>query len=266
MRSATFIALFLAALAAAAQPKTETVAAFDRYIASAESRNRSEESSRASFLYLDSLPSATRRNAEARLHRGEVIVEKIGDTPQEIPGGLIHDWVGTAFLPGATLPQVLALVQNYDHFSRYYQPDVQASRLLSRDGDDFRIFMRLRKHKVITVILDAGFDVHYANLDSTHWYSTSRSTQIAEADGADHGFLWRLNSYWRFVQVDDGVILQCEAISLTRDIPSGLGWLVRPFVTSIPRESLEFTLSATRTTATERSVLGTQHSALNPKH
>jgi hypothetical protein len=42
------------------------------------------------------------------------------------------------------------------------------------------------------------------------------------------------------------VYVQLEAISLTRDIPDGLGWLIRPFVTSIPRESLAFTLTRTR--------------------
>ena len=140
----------------------------------------------------------------------------------------------------------LAVVQDYDHLSRYYSPDVQASRLVAHRGDDYQIFMRLRKHKVITVVLDTDYDVHYGALDANHWYSESRSTRIEEAGGGDHGFLWRLNSYWRFEQVDDGVIVQCEAISLTRDIPTGLGWMIGPFVTSIPRESLEFTLTATR--------------------
>jgi hypothetical protein len=43
------------------------------------------------------------------------------------------------------------------------------------------------------------------------------------------------------------VYVQCEAISLTRDIPTGLNWLIAPFIESIPKESLEFTLQATRT-------------------
>jgi hypothetical protein len=42
------------------------------------------------------------------------------------------------------------------------------------------------------------------------------------------------------------VYVQCEAISLSRDIPAGLGWLIAPFIESIPRESLEFTLRSTR--------------------
>src|SRR5205807_8610257 len=92
-------------------------------------------------------------------------------------------------------------------------------------------------------------------------YSRSVSTRIAEVVdpgqpgerekpvGHDGGFLWRLNSYWRFVERDGGVFVECESISLTRDIPTGLGWMIGPFVTSIPKESLEHTLGSTRSAA-----------------
>ena len=236
------------ALPSLAEPKPDTVKAFEQYVAAAEARIRNEESgAHPSNIGQGGAPGflAVDPN-DARLRRGEVLVEKVGDTPQAVSGGLIHDWVGTAFIPGAAVAQVLALVQDYNNLARYYQPDVQASRLVSRTDDDFHIYMRLRKHKVVTVLLDTEYDVHYGRLDEEHWFSESRSTRIREVDGGDHGFLWRLNSYWRFVQVGDGVIVQCEAISLTRDIPTGLGWIVRPFVTKIPRESLEFTMSSTR--------------------
>ena len=230
---------------AIAQPGPRTVAAFDRYMATAEARIQVEQRSPDEFLFVDSLPAAERRDTQARLRRGEVLVHKVGNTPWEIPGGLIHDWVATAFIPGASVAQVVALVHDYDHLARYYAPDVMESRLIAHRGDHDRIFMRLRKHKVIAVVLDTEYDVRYGGLDPTHWFSDSRSTKIVESGGGDHGFLWRLNSYWRFVQADGGVLVQCEAISLTRDIPGGLGWLIRPFVTSIPRESLEFTLRST---------------------
>ena len=243
-----------ATLPAWAGPTRATVAAFDRYVAVAEARIAGEESSRKLFLRIDELSSADRQQNEARLRRGEVIVEKVGNSPDEVSGGLIHDWIGTAFLPGAKVADVLALVQDYDHLSRYYQPEVEASRLASRADDDFRIFMRLRKHKIITVVLDTDYDVHYGRLDAGHIFSSSHSTKIREVGDSDHGFLWRLYTYWRFVQASDGVIVQCEAISLTRDIPTGLGWMIRPFVTSIPRESLEFTLRATRLAVSQRAV------------
>lgn len=133
-----------------------------------------------------------------------------------------------------------------------------SSKLISRNGDNFRILLRLHEHKVITVVIDSEYDVRYGRLDAARQFSWSRSTrmtEIADAGGAhehavsaadNHGYMWRLISYWRFSQVSDGVVVQCEAISLTRNVPTGLGWLIGPFVREIPRESLETTLKQTR--------------------
>ena len=234
-----------------------TTEAFNRYVAAAEARILKERKS--SFLRMASLNAAERADVLRRLQASEIVIEREGNTPEQIPNGLIHDWVGTVFIPKATVAQVMVLVCNYDHTANYYAPDVMQARLISANGDDLHVFMRLRKHKVITVVLDTEYDVHYGRLDAEHQYSESRSTRVSEiADpdmpsehslpaGQDHGFMWRLNSYWAFEQAEDGVFVQCEAISLTRDIPSGLGWMIRPFVNTIPRESLQFTLNATRT-------------------
>lgn len=240
----------------AQQPRTTE--AFDQYVAMAEARITQARGNAASFLAIDALSPAHRTEVMARLRQGEVVIEKQGETPSQIPAGLIHDWVGTVFIPKATIAQVLSLIQDYDHSTRYYSPDVVQSRLRSHHGDDFQVFMRLKKHKVVTVVLDTEYDVHYGHLDTAHQYSFSRSTRVSEiahpgtpkehalAAGHDHGFMWRLNSYWAFEQIGDGVLIECEAISLTRDIPAGLGWMIGPFVNSIPRESLQFTLDATR--------------------
>jgi hypothetical protein len=178
--------------------------------------------------------------------------------------------VGTVLIPKVTVAQLLALVQDYDHSHQNYAPDVVKSRLVSHNGDDFQVFMRLRKHKIVTVVLDTDYNVHYGRLDATHQFSFSRSTRVSEiadpgspnertlATGHDHGFMWRLNSYWAFEQVEDGVLVECEAISLTRDIPAGLGWMIGPFVNSIPRESLQFTLGATRSALKEPKALTTK--------
>jgi hypothetical protein len=250
--------IFCGLISLAAAQEHRTTEAFDQYLAKAEVRITQSREKRDAFLAVDALAPTKRAEAMARLRQGEVVIEKQGDTPSQIPGGLIHDWVGTVFIPKTTITQVLSLIQDYDHSSRNYSPDVVQSRLVSHHGDDFQIFMRLKKHKVITVVLDTEYDVHYGRLDAGHQYSISRSTRVSEiADpgtptehalpaGHDHGFMWRLNSYWVFEQLDDGVLIECEAISLTRDIPAGLGWMIGPFVNSIPRESLQFTLEATR--------------------
>ena len=156
------------------------------------------------------------------------------------------------------MPEALAALQAYDRDSEYYSPEVVKSKLLERSGDDFRIYLRLKQVHIVTVVLDTEYDIHYTLLDATHAESRSYSTRIAEVENAgepqdhdmrvgdDHGFLWRLNSYWRFYQAAGGLYLQCNAISLTREVPAGLGWLIRPFIENVPRESLNFTLEATR--------------------
>jgi hypothetical protein len=139
---------------------------------------------------------------------------------------------------------------------------VSRSRTLEHAGDDFKVYFRLTRKKIITVVLDTEYEVHYRRLDANRAQSRSYSTRIVEIEhpgesaeralpgGNDHGFLWRLYSYWRFSEADHGVYVQCEAISLTRDIPTGLNWLIAPFIESIPRESLEFTLRSTRAAVT----------------
>jgi hypothetical protein len=174
----------------------------------------------------------------------------------EITDGLIHDWVGALFVPGVTLAATIEHVEDYDH-SRTHHREVMESRIISRHGNEFLVNMRLIKKKVITVVLDSEHDIHYFPIDATHWRSQSRTVKIAEVDnpgkrdervmpaGTGHGFLWKLNTYWRFQQRDGGTWIECEAVSLTRDIPTGLGWLIEPIVRSLPRESLENTLRET---------------------
>jgi hypothetical protein len=215
------------------------------------------------FLYLEGLPESQRSQVHATVHKGEIYMEPLetrdsSGSGLEAPDGMIHHWIGAVFIPGATLRQVLELVQNYDHHQDIYKPEVVRSRLLHRDGNDFQIFYRLREKKVITVTLNTNHDVQYFPIDATHCRSRSVATRIAEvanADGPgeqekpvghDEGFLWRMNSYWRFEEQDGGVYVEVESVSLTRDIPMGLGWIIKPFVTSIPRESLLMTLGSTR--------------------
>jgi hypothetical protein len=235
-----------------AELKPATVRAFDEYIRSTEARI--DRQVRWPFLWARESPGRLER-----LRAGEILSEPWeGKAERSVPDGLIHDWVGAVFIPGATLEKTLALVQNYDNHKNVYKPEVIESKLISRKGDEFRIFLRLLKKKVITVVLDTEYDVRYFPLSATRCYSSSHSTKIAEVaeagkpgehelpPGRDHGFLWRLYSYWRFEEADGGVYMECEAVSLTRSVPTGLGWLIDPIVRSLPRESLANTLRATR--------------------
>jgi len=240
-----------------------TVEAFERYVKATEARIEKELSRSENFLYVDGLPEPRRAQVRAMLQRGEILMEPLktrdaSGREMKAPDALIHHWIGAVFIPGASLRQTLDLVQDYDRHQEIYKPEVVRSRLLQRNGNDFKIYYRWRKKKVITVTLNSDHDLHYFPVDATHCHSRSYSTRIAEvadADkpsehekpvGNDGGLLWRIDSYWRFVERDGGVYVECESISLTRDIPSLLKWLIGPFVTGIPRESLQMTLGSTR--------------------
>jgi hypothetical protein len=235
-----------------AELKPETLAAFERYVRDAEARIEDRLRGKRSFLWIDE--QLTKRSGALR---GEVEVASL-NAKGEVPGGLIHDWIGAVFVPGVTLDRVLHFVRDYDRHKSFYKPEVADSRVLSRSGDTYRILLRLVKKKVITVEMNTEHEVRYFALDRRRWHSRSYSTKIAELEdagepaerelppGRDHGFLWRLYLYWRFEESDGGVWVECEAVSLTRDVPAGLGWLVKPIVRDLPRESLEKTLGATR--------------------
>jgi len=273
--SALVISALLAGLSMAPQPavaggpSSSALQQFERYVRLTEQRMAAELRPGAAFLQLDALSIQARLRDDARLRNGEVISERLqtrdGDREIEAPGALIHHWVGTVFIPNVTLGQVLAVLEDYDRHHEYYAPQVVKSKLLSRSGDDFRVYLRLRQTDIITVVFDTEHDVRYTRVDETHAYSCSFSTRVSEiehpgepneralAPGKDHGFLWRIDSFWRFEQRDGGVYVQCEAISLTRDVPLGLGPLVGPFLESIPKESLEFSLRATRDAVVSRA-------------
>src|ERR1700728_1114614 len=173
-------------------------------------------------------------------------------------------WIGTVFVPGANLAQTLEFMQDYDHKKDYFYPDIQRSKILQHQGDDFLVNLRFYKKKIITIVDDTDHQVHYHVVDATHAWSRSHATRIQEVEnpgesnerldpqGHDRGFLWGMDTYWRFQQKDEGTYVECQSVSLTRDIPTGLGWVVGPFVTSVPRESLTFTLVTARSAELQR--------------
>ena len=252
------------------QLKPRTLQAFEDHIHEAEAAMAPSLHGSGAFLWSDG-------DSERAQHvrQGQIVAQLwTGDAPVKVPNGLIHDWIAGAYVPAATVEQALALVQNYDNHKNIYTPEVIDSKLVSRDGNDFKIFMRLLKKKIITVVLDTDHDVHYSEIDTNRWSFRSYTTRIAEVEDAGtpkervlepdtgYGFLWRLYSYWKFDQKiggtasaserhtsahqSEGVYIECRAISLTRDIPLGLGWIIEPIIRKLPQESLIHTLECTR--------------------
>jgi hypothetical protein len=231
-----------------------TLEPFLAYIGNAEQEMQSTFQPGGGFLWSEQKPER-----EGRILDGRIEAELwSGAKPIGVPDGLIHDWVGAAFAPNVTVERTLELVQDYDNHKQIYKPEVVDSRLISRDGNDFQIYLRLLKKKMITVVLDTDHAVRYSQYGTGRWFCRSYTTRIAEVENAGtaneqvmppdngHGFLWRLYSYWRFEEKNGGVFLECRAISLSRDIPFGLGWIIEPIIRRLPKESLINTLAATR--------------------
>lgn len=233
--------------------KPETVQAFEAYVRAAETFMEQTLQGGA-FLWSDTDP---KRACDVR--QGKIVADFwSGKGPVRVPAGVIHDWIGAGFVTGATMESTLARVQDYDNHKNFYRPEVIESKLVSRDGNNFKIYLRLLKKKIITVVIDTDHDVSYFPLDAARWHCRSYTTRTAEVDHAGkpnekvqpadsgYGFLWRLYSYWRFQERDGGVYIECRAISLTRDVPAKLGWIIEPVVRTLPRDSLIATLKATR--------------------
>jgi hypothetical protein len=233
---------------------SKTIEAFNNYVSHAESEMDENEKGSSSFLWSDRIPDRSRH-----VRSGKIEAQFwSGRRPIDVPNGLIHDWIAAAFISRSAIQNVLAVIQNYDNHKNIYKPEVIDSRLIERTDNDFQVYLRLLKKKVITVVLDTDHEVHYRPVDDTRWLCRSYTTRIAEVENSGrsdeqvfqpdsgYGFLWRLYSYWRFEESDGGVVVECRAISLTRDVPFGLGWAIEPIVEKLPKESLINTLEATR--------------------
>lgn len=257
------VAVALLPVAAAGDLRPHTLDAFKTYARITEQRVLRQAQAEGGFLYLDHLPAGERDRVLADLRGGALFMEALETKDAqgrelEVRDGLIHHWIGVVFVPGVGVEDVLNLVQDYGRHSEIYAPEVEEARILERNGDDFRVFIRFRKKKVITVVMDTIHDVQYVRVGPDRTYSLSRTSSVREVENADEpgqralpdgegsGFLWRMNSYWRFIERDGGTYIESESISLTRTIPFMLRWLVGPFVNDMPREELADLLQTTR--------------------
>jgi len=234
----------------AAQPKPEAVSDFNTYISQVESRLDQQHLSPKGFLVAEDA---------ARLQAGEQIIARVPPPAgTDLPGAMLHHWRGTAFVPGATAADFDRVMKSFEAYPTVYAPQLVQTSIVSHEGDHFQVQMRTRQKHVITVVMDMTLDVTFGSLDEGHRHSLSRSTDIKEIESAgtskeralgpseNRGMLWNLNTYWSSEERDGGLYIQIESVSLSRSIPPGLAWAIKPFVESVPKESLAFTLSATR--------------------
>ena len=222
--------------------KPETLDAWAAYILATEQRIEREHVSDAGFLVQDFADDADRGRAAVR--RGEAPVRRM-ETGQDdgskikVRKGAIHHWRGSIFIPGVTLEDVIDGVKNPLR-QEDLQEDVLESLVLEQGDDRMKVFLKLRRKKFITVHYNAEHEMRYTRHDGARASSRSIATKIAELRNAgtpfeeekpagnDRGFLWRLNSYWRYAEVDGDVIVECESVSLSRSILAAVRWMVMP--------------------------------------
>jgi hypothetical protein len=243
----SLLLLFAPPFVFASEPSSTALVAFDTASRAIETRLATEHVT-PSFLTLT-------QDIRNRLHHGELVLENL--TPAAQPSdALLHHWRGTIFIPGATAANFDHLLRNFNAYPQSFAPQVVRTRVLSSTQDHAIATLRIRQHHVLTVVMDQTYDVTFVARDHTHGFSISRSTRIDEiaspntptehalSPADSHGFLYRQNTYWSYAEEPGGLLIQLESLSLTRNIPTGFAWAVRPFVDSIPRESLTFTLTS----------------------
>lgn len=250
--------LALLAVPRAAQPavlEKKTLQAWNQYIQRAEAGLKGRLNGDKSFLAIDDSPELRRR-----VSGGEIVVRPMsGDGRKSVAGGLIHDWIGMAFIPAATLSSVFEVVHDLDHYKVYYKPTVIDSKLLSHSGDEYRFTLRLLKKVLfVTAVIDGEFESRSFPIDEKRRYAIAGTKRVNEIqhygepeqrelpDGEGSGFVWRLYSIVKYVERDGGVYVELEAIGLSRDVPVLLRWLVNPVVSSLSRSALYTSLEQTR--------------------
>jgi len=248
------VTLFLPSMMEGASLEPTTSKAWDEYIEAANFRMEQRLSHGKPFLWVDEVPDRL-----AKVRAGEIIVSPVGpQNPKRVPSGLIHDWVGAAFIAHVTLNDVLEVVRDYARYKEFFQPTVTDSKVIVTGEAKDRFSMVLRNK---SLFLKTAFDTDYesceVHVDDQRVYSVTRTTRIQEIEeyglpaqrllheGEGSGMIWRLFGITRYLERDGGVYLEVEVIGLSRDIPASLRWLVEPMVRRISRGSLSTSLRQT---------------------
>jgi hypothetical protein len=247
-------ALILSAvtISKAVELRPPTLEAWNAYVRSVTSSMKQRAKGDQSFLWVDESP-----DLKKQVIAGEVVV-----APREhakISNGLIHHWLGAIFFPGATLDQVTAVLDDYDHYKDMYTPMIVKSKLIEQTDHSKKVNLLL-VGKAVGVIgaVDTDDDIQIVKVDSDRCYSVSNSARAQEISDygkpSEHllpqdqgpGYVWRTFGVTRLMQRDGGVYLEMETISLSRGIPWEFRWLVAPVTEHLPRTVMTQTLNDTR--------------------
>jgi len=255
-------ALLRPSAARAADLAPETVKAWDGYVAARERQIESELESTRGFLAMDFQDAQNAAQERRAVLGGEVSVRSMApgagaDTAVPVPGGEIHHLRGAVFIPDVPYEFVTYRAAHPEDGDDL-QEDVLESRVLGQSPGRYRLFLKLKRTQVVTVIYNTEHEVRVRQVDEDRLAVSSASVKIAEVErlgdgrerekpvGRDRGFLWRMNAYWRYQRVKGGVLAECESITLSRPVPGLLEKLARPVIENIAAESMRRTMRSLR--------------------
>jgi hypothetical protein len=178
----------------------------------------------------------------------------VGDGVVAVPDGLVHHWIGSALIRGVTLRDAVNMSSSYADYRCIYK-SVVASQLLEHAGDTYRALMRLTEGDAgVSAVLQIQTTVRYFRTTDDDVYALSNADVIREVRnagrpgeqllpaGRDSGYLWRANTFTRFVNQKEGVYVEMETLGLSRRFPALLGWLLEPIARRLGRKSVETSL------------------------
>jgi hypothetical protein len=253
-----------------AELKKETLDSWDEYLQLSTSRMQDRLRPDGQFLWVDELPE---RNRQVRA--GKILVSPAGPhIPKPVASGLIHDWIGASFIPGAKLEDVFSVVRDYDQYKKFYPPSVTDSKSLNADGptNTFTLLL-VNKEAVAKTALESEYEACYLQSTEKRWYGIAYSTRVQEIRNYGHpsetklppdegtGYIWRIYSVARFEERDGGVYMELEAIALSRDIPAAIRWMADPIVRRVSKNALITSLRQTSEAVRSKEGLATPPSA-----
>jgi hypothetical protein len=271
VKAACVVSLGVAlSVAHAATLRPEALKAWEDYVENASGVIRERANAPSDFLRIDATPAVA-----AKVHNGRIVVSPAAaHIPKKVPSGLIHHWVGAAFLPSKTIKDVAAVIRDYPRYAEVYAPHVQEPRVISTSENvDLFSAILMNRSVLSKTALDCDYETTFVRVGDRRMYSITQSKRIQEIadygtakqhmlpEGEGTGLIWRLYSVSRFEEREDGLYIETEAMALTRDIPSALRLVVEPIVRRVSREALETALRQTANAARAAGAAATARAA-----
>jgi hypothetical protein len=211
----------------------------------------------------EQLPCSVTGKASAIIVQRLPVVDSAGH-PIRADGALIHHWWATMFIRQVRPQDVVAVLQDYDHHARIYAPDVSFSKLLDKEGQRYHVLHETLSRNLITVGLRIESVVDWSGNEQHGFRSHSTTTRVTEFEHAGtsrarerspnqaKGWMWAEDSWWHVTPEAGGTCITYETLALTRDIPWGLGWILRPIAEQFPAETVTRMLQRTRAAVQSR--------------